>query len=252
MRPPVSNYQNLKSNKMKPFALALLSMSFTFSFFACNNSRSSQNEKQEDIVTKPTAAVQPEAFTPFDAMVITHTVKDYASWRPLFDADSTARNAAGLELLTVGKSTDNPNHVTIVFKMRSVQEAQKFAGDPRLKQVMEKGGVVSRPTIEYYNIARFNTEAPIKQWVTITHRVKDFDAWVKVFDKEGATQRAAEGMMDLALARGIDDANIVHIVLEITDMAKAKAALSSDAKKKLMESAGVMEQPRFEYYKASQ
>ncbi len=83
----------------------------------------------------------------------------------------------------------------------------------------------------------------------VTHKVKDFDAWLKVYDGEGKATRASQGMVDRVLARGIDDPNIVHIVFAVTDMAKAKAAISSEAKKKLMTSAGVEGPPTIEFYK---
>lgn len=236
---------------MKVFASILFSAAITISLFSCNNS-GKETDKKEESTTNPADTNQPAAFKPFDVMVIMHTVKDYAAWRPLFDADSVARKAAGLNLLTVGRSADDPNRLIVVLNIKNVQDAKNFAGDPRLKEIMTKAGVISKPTIEFYNVTRFNSAAPIKQWVTITHKVKDFDAWVKVFDSEGSAQRSSEGFMDLGLARGIDDPNIVHVVLEITDKAKAEKAINSEAKKKLMEGAGVIEQPRIEYYQAAQ
>ncbi|MBK8585427.1 MAG: cyclase [Bacteroidetes bacterium] len=82
----------------------------------------------------------------------------------------------------------------------------------------------------------------------INHKVKDFDAWLKVYDGEGVATRAEEGMVDVLLARGIDDPNIVYIVFDITDMEKAKAALSSESKKNLMMSAGVEGAPKMDFY----
>ena len=82
----------------------------------------------------------------------------------------------------------------------------------------------------------------------ITHKVKDFDAWLKVYDGEGMATRAAEGMVDRVIARGVDDPNMVHIVFAITDMTKAKAAITSEAKKKIMMSAGVDGPPTIEFY----
>jgi hypothetical protein len=73
-----------------------------------------------------------------------------------------------------------------------------------------------------------------------------------VFDQEGPAQRASEGMVDVALARAVDDPNNVHIVLDITDMAKAKTALFSESKKQLMMSAGVEGKPKIEFYTSAE
>ena len=78
--------------------------------------------------------------------------------------------------------------------------------------------------------------------------MKNFDEWVKVFDGEGSQTRADNGLEDLALGRGIDDPNMVHIVFAVTDMAKAKARLANPALKKLMEDAGVVGAPTITFY----
>jgi len=41
---------------------------------------------------------------------------------------------------------------------------------------------------------------------------------------------------------------MVHLAFEVTDMAKAKAAIMSDDKKKLMMSAGVIGKPDIHFY----
>ena len=171
---------------------------------------------------------------------INHTVKDSsAKWRPSFDADSPARKDAGLEYITVGRKLDKTNNLLVVLKVNDVQKAKAFGADPRLKAVMGKGGVISKPEINYYHVIRFNPDSKEKQWVIITHKVKNFDAWVKVFDGESAATRATYGLADVVLARSLADSNVVHIVFDIKDMTKAKARMNDPALKKLMTDAGV-------------
>jgi hypothetical protein len=179
-------------------------------------------------------------------------VKDYAVWKKGFDTDSTARTASGLAFLAMGKNTDNANDLLIVMRAADVAKAKAFAADPRLKNVMEKYGVTSKPELNYWHVIRHTPDPNMKMWVTITHRVKDFDAWQKVFDNEGTAARAAEGLADDALARGIDDPNVVHIVFGVKDLAQAKASIGSDKKKALMMSAGVEGQPTIKFYTAAE
>jgi hypothetical protein len=190
--------------------------------------------------------------TPFDVVDITHTVKDYAKWRPVFDADSVNRKAAGIQDLAVGRDVDSANRILVVLKFSDIAKTKAMAADPKLKETMDKSGVISKPDFGYYHIIRFSGKASSKQWVVVNHKVKDFDAWLKVFDNEGAAKRASEGFVDRALGRGIDDPNMVHIVFGVTDMAKAKAAIFSDEKKKLMMSAGVIGTPDIRFYNAAQ
>ena len=196
----------------------------------------------------PVAVVKP-VFKPFDVVEIRHTVKDYSKWKPAFDADSTARINSGLGFMVIGKSQENPNSLLIVLSVANLQKAKDFGADPRLKDVMKKNGVISKPEINYYHLIRFNPDSKEKQWVTVTHKVKDFDAWLKVFDSEGTAKRAEYGLFDVVLARDIEDSNTVHIVFDIKDMAKAKARITDPALKKLMIEGGVIGAPKIAFYK---
>jgi hypothetical protein len=238
---------------MKKNFLAIASLAM-LAFAACN-SASDKTASSAPTDTVKTATVDtPKApeFKPFDVAEISHTVKDYDKWRPAFNADSPARKASGLEFLVIGRNTANPNNLLIVLNASDVQKAKDFAANPRLKDVMEKHGVISKPDINYFHVIRFNPDSKEKQWVVINHKVKDFDAWVKVFDAEGTATRASFGLVDVVLARGIDDPNLVHIVFDIKDMAKAKARISDPALKKLMTDAGVIGAPKIEFYNTAE
>lgn len=137
----------------------------------------------------------------------------------------------------------------MAYNVTDMQKAKDFGNSPKLKEAMQKAGVISKPDIEFFKVIRFNSNSHEKQWVVITHKVKDFDAWLKVFDAEGSAKRASDGLVDVVLARGVEDSNLVHIVFDITDMAKARASMNSAEKKKLMMSAGVEGTPKIEFYK---
>jgi len=233
--------------------LPVLSMGLVLAFASCNNSSDKKEEAPKADTTKaaPVAAATPApaAFQPFDMMEINHAVKDYAVWHPLFKSDSTARKAAGLEDLVVGRVFDKENNLQVVERVSDIQKAKAFAADPRLKEVMAKGGVVSKPTAEFYHVLRFNPDTKEKTWVVVTHKVKNYDAWLKVYDAEGTAARAEQGLIDVLLARSVEDSNTVQIVFDIKDMAKAKASIMSEEKKKLMMSAGVDGAPKIEFYK---
>lgn len=231
--------------KTKLTSVVLLSM---LAFTSCSNNKSNTENTTDTTTVVSADTAKPVEFVPFDFAEINHSVKDYAKWRPVFDADSVARKENGMNLIVVGRGEENTNKIYMAFMVSDVQKAKDFATNPKLKEVMGKAGVVSKPEIGFYHALRFNAESKEKQWVIISHKVKDFDAWLKVYDGEGVAKRAEEGMVDVLLARGIDDPSIVYIVFDITDMSKAKAALTSEAKKNLMMSAGVEGAPRIDFY----
>ncbi|MEO7047063.1 MAG: hypothetical protein ABI091_17300 [Ferruginibacter sp.] len=239
---------------MKIFLNMLVAIGVATAITSCNGNAAKTDETTKDtLVTNTTTAMvtpsaTPEVVVPFDVIEVRHTIKDYATWKPIFEADSANRAAAGLQAIALGRIIDKPNDILIVMKTTDIQKAKDFSTNPVLKATMDKAGVISKPTTQLWHIIRFNPDSKEKQWVEVTHKVKDFDAWLKVYDAEGKDKRMSEGMVDVALGRGIDDSNMVKIVFDITDMAKAKAAIASDEKKKLMQSAGVIGIPDIKYY----
>jgi hypothetical protein len=241
---------NNKMNFIRKNSRPWLTICLAVALFSCNNDTEQKEEpkKTGDSVETKTTVPVPAAFVPFDVAEISHTVKDYSKWRPFFDADSVNRKASGMENIVVGRGMDNANNILIALKVADVAKAKAFSTDPKLKEVMGKAGVVSKPDVELFHVLRFNADSKEKQWVLVTHKVKDFDAWLKVFDAEGTATRATYGLTDVVLARGIDDPSIVHLVFDITDLAKAKARISDPALKKLMTDAGVTGAPVIKFY----
>jgi len=232
----------------------LVTLSFVMAIiFSCNNNAEKKEEKATTATITETRAIeiQPDVFKPFNAVLIKHTVSDYEKWKAVFDADSSFRNEAGLHLMgPVARGLENKNVVEIGLAIDDISRAKAFANNPRLKDVMESGGVTSAPKISYWKIIRYDAMVD-KQNLPYAERevnVKDFDAWVKAFDAEGKAQRETEGSLDLALAQGLEDPNKITVVFAITDMNKFKTAMASNARKKLMADAGVIGKPEMTFF----
>jgi quinol monooxygenase YgiN len=80
-------------------------------------------------------------------VIVSHEVKDYAVWRKGYDADEANRKKAGFKVSGVYTDVKNPNVVTIIGEFSGVAAADAFFSNPMLKDVMEKAGVVGKPTI---------------------------------------------------------------------------------------------------------
>ncbi|HEX3384259.1 MAG TPA: hypothetical protein VHS53_03680 [Mucilaginibacter sp.] len=237
--------------KFKSMLYAVLAIIIAAAIVSCGGSgtkKSGDSTAAGGSDTTKKAAPAMAVGVPFDVVDVIHTVKDYDKWRPVFDADSTNRKAGGGQDLVVARNADSANNILVVVKVSDMTKARAMMADPKLKAAMDKGGVILKPDINFYHVIRFADGARPKQFVVVNHKVKDFNAWLKVYDGEGPAKRASEGMVDIALARGIDDTTMVHIAFEVTDMAKAKAAMMSDDKKKLMMSAGVIGKPDIRFY----
>jgi hypothetical protein len=236
--------------KLKSVLQPVLAITIVTALFSCGGSATkSAGDTTAKSGSDTAKKTTPAAMTaPFDVVDVRHTVKDYDKWRPIFDADSTNRKSNGGQDLVVARNADSANNILVVVKVSDIAKAKAMIADPKLKATMDKAGVISKPDVNFYHVIRFSADTRVKQFVVVNHKVKDFDAWLKVYDGEGPAKRASEGMVDAALARGIDDPNMVHIAFAVTDMAKAKAAIFSDDKKKLMMSAGVIGKPDIHFY----
>ena len=182
-------------------------------------------------------------------MAVTHVVKDFAIWKKSFDEHESMRAANGITLRALARDMENPNKVLIFLNIDDVQKAKDFSSSPDLKKAMQKGGVASKPEFVFVDVVRFE-ESPseFKNRIRVSHKVKDFDAWLKVYDTEGTETRTSNGFIERAISRNIDDPNMIYVTFAVSDMAKAKARLADPTFKKIMMDAGVIGKPVFDFY----
>ncbi len=78
----------------------------------------------------------------------------------------------------------------------------------------------------------------------VSYQVADFDAWKAVFD-DNEQGRIDHGYLGHHVNRAEDDPNSLAIYLAVEDVDRAKAYVTSDELKSLIEKAGVTSQPEF-------
>jgi len=81
-------------------------------------------------------------------------VKDWETWKKVFDENKQARIDGGLIDRGVGHAIDDNHKVSIVFAVTDMQKAKAFLQSPDLKDKMEKAGVEGKPVPFYYNIVK--------------------------------------------------------------------------------------------------
>ena len=234
---------------MKRFFTTIITLTL-FTFTSCKKESDKEATTEEAVVeTEAPADEETPAFEPFQVIAISHTVKNYDVWKKGFDEDEMNRSASGLTLRSLARGTDNPNKVYVFLNISDMQKAKDFSSSPKLKEVMQKVGVISKPEIFYSNVVRFE-ESPVefKDRVRVSIKIKDFDAWLKVYDAEGKEIRLANGLIDRAIAQSIDDPNMIYVTFAVSDMTKVKTYMKAPELKKLMTEAGVISKPVFEYY----
>lgn len=232
--------------------LTMIVLMAMFTFTSCKK-EADKEVTTETTVTDTIGAVTDEVpvFEPFQVMAISYTVKNYDTWKKVFDEHESMLIESGLTTRALARGTDNPNKIYLFLNVADMQKAKEYATNPKLKEVRKTAGVISKPEIFYVDIVRFE-ESPteFKDRVRVSIKIKDFDAWLKVYDAEGAAIRLANGLIDRAISRNIDGPNMIYVTFAVSDMAKAKTYIKDPALKKLMNEAGVISEPVIDFFRS--
>ena len=86
-------------------------------------------------------------------ILVRHKVRDYAHWKPFFDADDAKRQQAGLRVQSVMRNADDPQELVILMEVDDLGKAREFSQSPGLREIMEKAGVVDKPDIYFLESA---------------------------------------------------------------------------------------------------
>jgi hypothetical protein len=80
-------------------------------------------------------------------LIVRHTVRDYDAWKPVFDQGEGLRTKYGLLSHTIYHAAEDPNDLTLEFRIESRERAEAIMQDPQLAKDMERGGVISEPLV---------------------------------------------------------------------------------------------------------
>ncbi len=83
------------------------------------------------------------------SLVIHHKVRDYAAWRPAFDAHESNRVGAGITNGRVYQKAEDPNDIVILCEVADVTKARAWTAGEDLKTAMQNAGVIGAPTIHF-------------------------------------------------------------------------------------------------------
>lgn len=87
------------------------------------------------------------------SMLVQHKVKDFNEWKKVYDSVFDLRKSNGELSDSIYRDASDPNSLTIMFKWDSLENAQKYAQSPELKEAMQKAGVDGQPKISFLNKA---------------------------------------------------------------------------------------------------
>jgi hypothetical protein len=225
-------------------------------FFSCKsdeekNAEPTTQKVEEKTASATTSTPDKSGFTPYMMVVVEQPIPSFDLWLPVFNAHDAERKANGLTVLRVGRGMEDSNTVLIRMKADDLDKAKEFA--KALKEDMRDAGRTIEPKFSYLNVIRDDSSyTDINERALVSYHVKDFDAWLKVYDEKGKATREKHGLIDRGLGRGIEDPNTVYILFAVSDMRKARARLASSELRKILRNAGVDGKMTISYYKVVQ
>ena len=78
------------------------------------------------------------------------------------------------------------------------------------------------------------------------YKVANFAKWKPIYESHDSIRRSY-GLTNYVLGRGMDDSNVVLVVLKMDDVNKAKELTASQGMKDRMKKAGIIGKPSFDY-----
>ncbi len=223
--------------------LTLFSVSALLFMVSCQNG---PDQKAATDSIKPAVPAVPAK--PANVLAIWHKVANYNKWMQGYEAHDSARLANGLHNYVIARDLSDSNMILVALKMDDLAKAKTFISSPDLKAAMEKGGVLGKPIPNFLDVQMMDTSTnSTTTRVMVQHKVKDFDAWKKVYDSD-KQMRMDAGLTDRSLAYSFDDKNEITLVFAVSDVKKAKDFMNSKGLKDKMAAGGVIGAPTVHMY----
>ncbi len=75
-------------------------------------------------------------------MLVRNKVRDFDAWKKVFDGELPAVREAGLGLVNLWQSLEDPNEVFFVFSISDMDRAKAFTANPASAAAGERAGVL--------------------------------------------------------------------------------------------------------------
>jgi len=82
-------------------------------------------------------------------LLIKHKVKDYSSWKKVFDGFIETRRAGGERSYKIMHPQNDANNLLGIFEWDTLENAKKFANSSELKDTMGNAGVIEQPEVYF-------------------------------------------------------------------------------------------------------
>jgi hypothetical protein len=177
------------------------------------------------------------------AIVVTHEVENFETWKAAFDGHASARQRAGVIAAHVNRNAANPNLLHVYLAAGSREQLSAFLASADLKQVMQQAGVKGAPQVAQVTPTEdYTVKDRALCGAIVKHRVANYETWKAAFDAH-AGARGAAGIVGHAVNRGAEDPNLVVVYLQAESLDSLRSFSTSADVKQVMQQAGVQGAP---------
>jgi hypothetical protein len=81
--------------------------------------------------------------------LIRHKVKNFETWKAVYDKHQPKRGEAGLTDKHVLRSASDSNEVVLLFEAKDLSRARAFSESTELRETMQAAGVVDKPDLYF-------------------------------------------------------------------------------------------------------
>ena len=110
-------------------------------------------DQAKEVLSLDLTYLNTEEVEPPFRVSIRHKVKDYKTWKWLYDGEQKSRINAGMVLIEMGTVKGDSNDVFIIFAIPDIAKAREMMEKPNLKNKMKQGGVLGDAEIKFWRPA---------------------------------------------------------------------------------------------------
>jgi quinol monooxygenase YgiN len=74
---------------------------------------------------------------------------NFSEWKNVYDSAADLRTSFGGLSDRIYRDANDPNSLTVILNWDSIENAQKYAESPELKEAMQEAGVEGPPSVSF-------------------------------------------------------------------------------------------------------
>lgn len=181
------------------------------------------------------------------AVLVSHRVTDYETWKTAFEADRPAREEASCLGHYLKRGVDDPDLVYVYCLATDGDKLRTFLESSELAETLRKAGVSGEPTVTLMKPMSRNLVSNQRlPGIIVFHQVEDYATWRVAYDALEEFRRES-GIVGHAVTQGYDDPHRVVVYHQADELDDLRAFVDSPELKEAMRRGGVIGEPEIHF-----